>query len=328
MRIHQKIGILVTVLAMIITVNPIMALDNSQESINPYVEMYINQQKRIDATIDPQVIVSLDEYYHADLTLESVLPEKFAGLVTSIEKRDKISTMNQLFEMYGDLDHTVKELVDMFFYRYALDSEDIDVIRAYQEILSIEKNTSNSLRYSYNHTTAANWAKNNYNTRPSDFPDCDGVGGDCANFVSQAMYHGGIGMFETWYCYKLNNNNPAPQNVTELNASWSLADPSPWISANQFTSFWNSRCDHKYYYACTDYTLSHTDIYYEDIYIGDTIVFYSTTGWWNTPSHVVMITAYDSTNKDFLYCGHNCDRYNYSLLSAVTNYSYIRFICL
>lgn len=41
MKIHQKIGILVTVLAMIITVNPIMALDNSQKSINPYVEVYI-----------------------------------------------------------------------------------------------------------------------------------------------------------------------------------------------------------------------------------------------------------------------------------------------
>ena len=61
MRIHQKIGILVTVLAMIITVNPIMALDNSQESINPYVEVYIIDQNKSGFAVDPQVIISLDE---------------------------------------------------------------------------------------------------------------------------------------------------------------------------------------------------------------------------------------------------------------------------
>ena len=327
MRIHQKIGILVTVLAMIITVNPIMALDNSQESINPYVEVYIIDQNKSGFAVDPQVIISLDEYYNMDLTLENLLPKQFTGIITSIEKDDKIIAMKLLLGIYNELDNETKQLVDLYFCRYAEDSQDREVINAFQKITSA-KDKSIGLRYTYNRATATTWAKNNYNTRPSDFPDCDGVGGDCANFVSQAMYHGGIGMFDNWYCYKLNNNNPAPQSIDELNSSWSLADPSPWISANQFTSFWNSRCDHTYYYACVDYTSSHTDIYYEDIYVGDAIVFYSSTVWWQTPAHVVIITAYDSTNKDFLSCGHNTNRYNWPLLSVMSGYSYIRFICL
>ena len=327
MRIHQKIGILVTVLAMIITVNPIMALDNSQESINPYVEVYIIDQNKSGFAVDPQVIISLDEYYNMDLTLENLLPKQFTGIITSIEKDDKIIAMKLLLGIYNELDNETKQLVDLYFCRYAEDSQDREVINAFQKITSA-KDKSIGLRYTYNRATATTWAKNNYNTRPSDFPDCDGVGGDCANFVSEAMYHGGIGMFDNWYCYKLNNNNPAPQSIDELNSSWSLADPSPWISANQFTSFWNSRCDHTYYYACVDYTSRRIIIYYEDIYVGDAIVFYSSTVWWQTPAHVVIITAYDSTNKDFLYCGHNTNRYNWPLLSVMSGYSYIRFICL
>ena len=60
MKIHQKIGILVTVLAMIITVNPIMALDNSQESINPYVEVYIIDQNKSCFAVDT-MIVKIDD---------------------------------------------------------------------------------------------------------------------------------------------------------------------------------------------------------------------------------------------------------------------------
>ena len=56
MKIHQKTGILVTVLAMIITVNPIMALDNSQESINPYIEVYIIDQNKSCFAVDTMIV--------------------------------------------------------------------------------------------------------------------------------------------------------------------------------------------------------------------------------------------------------------------------------
>ena len=37
------------------------------------------------------------------------------------------------------------------------------------------------------------------------------------------------------------NKNSSPLNVNQLDASWRLADPSPWISAKQFNLFWSKK---------------------------------------------------------------------------------------
>ena len=113
-----------------------MALDNSQESINPYVEVYIIDQNKSGFAVDPQVIISLDEYYNMDLTLENLLPKQFTGIITSIEKDDKIIAMKLLLGIYNELDNETKQLVDLYFCRYAEDSQDREVINAFQKITS------------------------------------------------------------------------------------------------------------------------------------------------------------------------------------------------
>ncbi len=57
-----------------------MALDNSQESINPYVEVYIIDQNKSGFAVDPQVIISLDEYYNYHCY---ILSKTYASYYTS-----------------------------------------------------------------------------------------------------------------------------------------------------------------------------------------------------------------------------------------------------
>lgn len=94
----------------------------------------------------------------------------------------------------------------------------------------------------YSRELAVNYAKKNvYNSVPA-YPNLRKMGGDCANFVSQCMLAGGIHYQDNWYIQKDNNKNSSPLNVNQLDASWRLADPSPWISAKQFNLFWSQRC--------------------------------------------------------------------------------------
>ena len=67
-------------------------------------------------------------------------------------------------------------------------------------------------------------------------------------------------MHDTWYCHKKNNEYPAPASATQLDYSWTLEDPSPWISVEQFVSFWSSKTDNYFEYTKADYTENHSDI--------------------------------------------------------------------
>ena len=65
------------------------------------------------------------------------------------------------------------------------------------------------------------------------------MGGDCANFVSQILRKGGYSPDKKWYIRRKNYKYNIPKNSKELNESWELADPSPWISAKQFNEYWS-----------------------------------------------------------------------------------------
>lgn len=68
------------------------------------------------------------------------------------------------------------------------------------------------------------------------------MGGDCANFASQCMLAGGVHLQNNWYIYKKTGGFSAPYNTTQLNSSWQLSDPSPWISAKEFEKYWEKNC--------------------------------------------------------------------------------------
>lgn len=314
-----------------------ITLVTKEDLENPYVEAFMQDLKSKNIKIEEilhegdMTINSLKEYYYLDEKLSEVLESKtnnvkYNDLITSVSKEDKIKAMKLLSEDYYNLEQNVREMIWGYYDRYAIDSEDQQSIEFYKRI-SIEIKSLYSTNYTYNGSTAASWARNNYNVYSSSFPNMNDMGGDCANFVSQAMNQGGISMFSTWYCYRKNTVYPKPANSTQLDYSWNLADPSPWISAVQFQSFWASRCTY-YEYTATDYINNHTTIYTQPISFGDAIVFFSGTVWWSSPAHVVIITAYDTTNKDFKYSGHNNDRLNKPLLDVINDYYRVRFICI
>ncbi|MBE6844065.1 MAG: hypothetical protein E7510_14810, partial [Ruminococcus sp.] len=50
----------------------------------------------------------------------------------------------------------------------------------------------------YNVNAAVDYAKKYWNNYNPDYPNCNSIGGDCANFVSQCLYAGGLQQDSTW----------------------------------------------------------------------------------------------------------------------------------
>lgn len=311
-----------------------------------------------------ETIASLNIYYQKDLELSTLLgeyaPADFElSLVCSIEKDDKISAMHMMQSIYNQVENTeCKKLIDDYFRRYATHSGDTQAIAFYNNIFDYEQSrnaimseistvgiaakqqleealdsrveTRATTAYddNFSPSSAGQWAYDNYNLYNSNFPAFNnGFGSDCANFVSQALYFGGMEMHDTWYCHKKNNEYPRPASAAQLDYSWTLEDPSPWISVEEFVSFWSSKTDDYYEYTKSEYTENHSDILNKPITKGDVIILCNNTLWWSTPSHAMIVSAYDFTDRDYLCAGHSNMRRDLPLVTAVSGYDSVRIYC-
>ena len=117
------------------------------------------------------------------------------------------------------------------------------------------------------------YAKYNYNQYVAAYPKLtagQGTTGDCANFVSQCMLASGIHFQNDWWVYRKNGNYSAPNGIPQLNDTWELADPSPWISAVSFAEYWKEQ--RTIYYCKGSYITENPDeIANLDITEGDVI---------------------------------------------------------
>ena len=71
----------------------------------------------------------------------------------------------------------------------------------------------------YNRKDAVHYAHIWWNKRNPNFPNFDGLGGDCTNFISQCLYVGGIQMLTSqkgWFCHSLSNRSPSWSGVNEF----------------------------------------------------------------------------------------------------------------
>ncbi|MBO4872575.1 MAG: amidase domain-containing protein [Lachnospiraceae bacterium] len=213
-----------------------------KEEISPYSKVYLESVgaslKEAEAdVIMRETIASLDDLYRSDQTLKTALAVSL-GLdipsMLSLDKEEKIHAMHLITMHYEKCDSDIKYQIYLFFKHYAQDSQDEESIRFYQQLKEYYNHNTltrtESFKLNFNPTQAASWAYSHYDSFDSNFPNCTNLNGDCTNFVSQALYYGGMEMHANWYCYKLNNTYPAPANTTQLDYSWSLSDPSPWIS--------------------------------------------------------------------------------------------------
>lgn len=163
------------------------------------------------------------------------------------------------------------------------------------------------------------YAQKNYNKYVEAYPDCRDIGGDCANFVSQCMLAGGGVHYQNdWYTYRKNNNYYKPSNIDQLNNTWELADPSPWISAKYFGKYWKDHVTYHYYK--TDKILENPSLAWNlNITKGDVVqVADSFLGFLGDAEHTMYITDYQ--NNTYILTYHSNETQAKSLLDICRAY--------
>lgn len=341
----KKIMIMVvSIFILLINFNTISYAKSSEESNsnftkvdNDYIEKYKSEiedrnSQGENESVDEDMIKSLEYYYNEDSKVLEILKdfyddENLLEKVVSLEKQDKIDVMYKIKDVYDKIkDENYKKSLLGYLSRYAENSENKELCEYFNGLN--KSSTEIQLLAAYNASGAATWAYNNYNKYSSNYPAFTGsFGSDCTNFVSQAMKEGGgLAMTGNWYCYKKNSTYLVPNSASELNYSWTLSDPSPWISVSEFKSFWSPKSDY-FDYSHDRYLKEHETIYFYNIVKGDVVLFSKGIADWITvPTHAMIISGYDTVNKDFLLAGHSNPRQAYPLLSAISAYQSIRIL--
>lgn len=156
------------------------------------------------------------------------------------------------------------------------------------------------------------YAKANYNKYMYSYPNVSEMtskilglitissGGDCANFVSQCLLASGIHYQNNWGVYRKNENYSTPTTTAQLNNTWELTDPSPWISAKEFKSYWEQHV--------TTYTYTASEILENpelamnlDLHKGDVIQLASKKGNSLNGWHTMYIRDYTTYSGNSTY---------------------------
>ncbi|WP_028594103.1 amidase domain-containing protein [Paenibacillus assamensis] len=344
-----------------VSASPSEIINNS----NKYVEQYFKEktEKSLIETnsekvylVDPVIeeknmIEALNYYYEEDTKVANVISQAYKDpellvKATSLKKEDRIEVVEKIVSVFKSVeDRAHQQLLEEYLGRYSynlgnqlsidfLDS--LNQVTKQESVIDInqEKSKNNLLittdlaetLSTYNGTAAGDWAYNNYNKYSTNFPAFTAWGSDCTNFVSQAMHvGGGKQMAGDWYVTKKNSTYLVPKSAAELNHSWTLSDPSPWISVVQFTKYWGPKSvDHSM--SKIHYRDNHTSVYGRTIYKGDVVVLSKgIAGFITTPTHLMIISGYDTNTKDFLLAGHSNERQAHPLLTAMSDYVHINF---
>ncbi|WP_066507713.1 amidase domain-containing protein [Abyssisolibacter fermentans] len=224
--------------------------------------------------------------------------------------------MYRIFEILNDtkksqkLDKKEKATFDEYLDDCALQVGEEEIKKQYNELQKINKSKSLSIKSisssdldDYSRYSATTYAKDNYDNQDGSdkypYLSSDNLS-DCANFVSQCLHEGGLPMDNPssgdWYIKaKVSNPNKTPENIEELDEDWSLADPSPWISAKEFDSYWSDNCYDTDNYEVDDLldTNESAMVYsMENSHAGDPVVFIENGWFWDTVKHITIISCY------------------------------------
>lgn len=315
---------------------------------NPYIKAYVShkiiytsENQEHEALVDPKVedqIIKegLEAYYKDDAKVGDFLAEYLSNpslkaLTLSLVKEDRIYVMHLIQDILINVhDKTQQELLLDYLKRYVVGTGDTQTkifLNNWEDIepgLKVAEEVS-LLATSYDANGAGEWAYQNYNKYRQDFPRFTGkFGTDCTNFVSQAMHIGGHKPKSgKWAIARKNSKYWIINSASQLNYSWKLTDPSPWISVREFNSYWRSKS--KVHAMDTEnYRRDHKTVYNGTIHKGHVVVLHKGIASFITlPTHIMIISAYDSKNYDFKLAGHSNERQAYPLLSAIQNYVYM-----
>lgn len=169
------------------------------------------------------------------------------------------------------------------------------------------------------------YARKNATISPftTTYPDLSKMDGDCANFVSQCMVASGIHYQNSWYVYKKNNQYLQPDyppknsglpDFYQLDYSWKLEDPSPWISAKYFNSYWSKKVN-CYTYSGSD--LAKNKYVSGSIGAGDVVQYGTSFLGTFQAKHTMYITGRDNSVNEYTVCAHTNNRNDIELINLI-----------
>ena len=261
-----------------------------QRNANPYVQQYLKERGTVadensslnnteQRAADMETLI---EIYKEDIGVGNILqkyllrtrssaPTDFVAEASSLDRKQVVDTMHRIELIYSLATEEEQEAMFSYMLHHARACEDPQSVE-FLESLNNTDPIQLTANYTYSGTAARDYALNwwhRFNT--AQYPNMEGNWSDCTNFVSQCMKAGGIPFQGNWYCYKRNDMYPKPTNATQLNYSWNLSDPSPWISLKTFISYWQPRTPTSYY-SKDYYRSNHNSIYNSSIALGDVVV--------------------------------------------------------
>lgn len=302
---------------------------------NPYIKAYLNEKNEpksfiadedplVDPVVEDQIIIFLVDYF-GDISLNQQ--------TISIEIEDKINIMHKIEDIYASVsDQDTKALLFDYLDRYVIGTDDAKTKTFLEEVEKEQHPDAGIMTLaassSYNGSAAGDWAYNNYNKYSTNYPRFTGsFGTDCTNFVSQAMHvGGGKAKSGNWTISKKNSKYWVINSASELNDSWSLTDPSPWTSVKEFRKYWKPKS--KVHSMSTAYYRgNHKTVYQRNITKGDVIILHKgVAGVVTVPTHLMIISSYDTGNFDFKLAGHSNERQAYPMLNAIGNYVHVEIL--
>ncbi len=341
----KRIIRLITMVLLVLSVPLMMGATEFSDSLkiktefqkeNPYVQAYIkergivanendllnnSEQRAID-------IERLNKFYAEDIEVAGILQKyqpatrsvNMVAKTTSLNKENISQILDTIVTIYDSATEEEQSLMLSFMMRYVRKCGS-ERSTAFFESLN---NSEAVPLATYNPLAARDYAYQWYNSfNTASYPNLEANWGDCTNFVSQCLKAGGYTFRDNWYVYKKNNVYPRPENSTQLDYSWTLAQPkSPWISLDEFCGYWYPRV-RKYQWSKQTYQTRHDEIYSMDIGIGDVVILCSgVSGVMTFGKHAMIITAYDSAGKDFKLSGHTNPRKDYALLTILSTSGY------
>lgn len=318
MKVKKIISLLLILTTLLSVSTTAFAMPNKANELEQLDQLEQNSYD-YNRQCDYKTGVILEKY---DTELNGQNSIDYVSLATSMsaEKDDRIAAMNMIIEIYDDVDNDEQIYLRTYIESYAPYTEEANL----NEFCDLLNNQSISLFAAYNRTNAVNYALTYYQNYNSAYPNMSSLGGDCANFVSQCLLAGGKAMEGDWYIYRKNNLYNKPTTTEQLDASWRLADPSPWISAKQFNNYWSKKCT-TYEYSTSDYVKDHSTIFNKAIYKGDAIQLLKPVLWWYEGYHTMIIVGYDFDNKDFIFAAHTSNTNNTKLLTTCGKSNYAKY---
>ncbi|WP_142336597.1 amidase domain-containing protein [Bacillus toyonensis] len=233
------------------------------------------------------ILVYASEYLHSKTLSES--PDESA----EVKKAFSYSNSNSSNRTEDITDKFKEKTVDQVIEENKNLEKEIEKDR---KEISTEKPRGFSYAQGYNAQAAIQYAlKWAYLNNPT-YVNWDLRGGDCANFVSQALYAGGINMRKPSTI-----NRPITDGDYWFGESWRVTRvSSSWINAHKFYQYWTKHVP-------SSETYSPMQVYY-DMKPGDVLQYkYIKTGkvW-----HTVIVTGKDSNKRTLLLTQHTPPRKN------------------